>query len=182
MLFLTNDLIPQKDLLLSEDLFDLFRLNGLYKPQKRVRFPSDEELVVSLPKVRKTVKSDSDKFEVKLDVKNFGPEDIKVKVIKNNLIVEGKHDERREQNGFVSRQFTRRYELPKDINLDGMTSSLSSDGKLMIEAPLKQLVQNEEIIIPVNVSKPKPTTQITLAEDNKQESDNHQNTTDGTKT
>jgi crystallin alpha B len=165
MLYLTRDLIPNREL--SEDLIDLFGFSHSYKPRKRLHSPSDEG-VLSLAKTRKT-RDPSDKFEVKLDVSHFRPEEINIKVIGNDLMVEGKHDERQEQNGFVSRQFTRRYELPKDIDLQLMTGSLSTDGKLVICAPIKPQLLTEERLIPIDVQKcepkPKLTTQITLAQD-----------------
>lgn len=146
----------------SRDNFeqDLLEMLGIeeYKARKRLRLSSDPELlrlssdpelVMPLPKIRKTSKSN--KFEVKLDVSNFRPEDIKVKTVGKDLIVEGKHDERRDENGFVSRQFTRRYEMPKDIDLEQMTSKLSLDGKLSIEAPLKQTLNNETVI-PITIT------------------------------
>ena len=57
--------------------------------------------------------NDPKKFEVKLDVSNFTPEEIAVKVVENDLLVEGKHEEKLDKNkdGYVSRQFTRRYAL-----------------------------------------------------------------------
>jgi crystallin alpha B len=166
MLYLTRDLIPNREL--SEDFIDLFGLSHSYKPRKRLRLPSEEERVLSLAKTRKT-RDPSDKFEVKLDVSHFRPEEINIKVIGNDLMVEGKHDERQDDNGFISRQFTRRYELSKDIDLQLMTGSLSTDGKLIICAPIKPQILTKERLIPINVEKcepkPKLTTQITLAQD-----------------
>lgn len=166
MLYLTRDLIPNREL--SEDLIDLFGLNHSYKPRKRLHSPSEEEQALSLAKTRKT-RDPSDKFEVKLDVRHFKPEEINIKVIGNDLMVEAKHNERREGNGSVSRQFTRRYELPKDVDSQLMTGSFSTDGKLMICAPLKPQLLTKERLIPIDVEKcepkPKLTATITLAQD-----------------
>ncbi|KAL1139040.1 hypothetical protein AAG570_009101 [Ranatra chinensis] len=83
------------------------------------------------------VKSDKDGFKVSLDVQQFKPEELKVKVIDDYLVVEGKHQERQDQHGFVSRQFTRRYKLPNNIDHATIISSLSTDGVLMLYAPKK---------------------------------------------
>ena len=88
-------------------------------------------------------------FSVKLDVNHFEPEDMTIKVVGNELIVNGKHGERLDDNGIVSREFTRRYELPKDIDLERITSKLSNEGNLMIEPPLKQKEAPKQTVIPI---------------------------------
>jgi HSP20 family molecular chaperone IbpA len=97
----------------NEDIYELLGFED-YKQRKRLRSPS--HLVNSSPKVRKL--NESDKIKVKLDVIHFRPEEITVKTVGKDLIVEGKHDEKCDENGFVSRQFTRRYEMPDDIDLE----------------------------------------------------------------
>ena len=66
-------------------------------------------------------------FQVNLDVQQFRPEEVTVKVSDNFLVVEGKHDERGDEHGYISRHFIRRYRLPENVNPDAITSSLSSD-------------------------------------------------------
>lgn len=53
-----------------------------------------------------------EKFEVILDVQQFSPNEISVKVTDRFVIVEAKHEEKQDEHGYVSRQFTRRYMLP----------------------------------------------------------------------
>lgn len=53
-----------------------------------------------------------EKFEVILDVQQFSPNEISVKVTDKFVIVEAKHEEKQDEHGYVSRQFTRRYMLP----------------------------------------------------------------------
>lgn len=55
---------------------------------------------------------DSEKFEVILDVQQFSPNEITVKVTDKYIVVEGKHEEKQDEHGFVARQFSRRYLLP----------------------------------------------------------------------
>jgi len=83
------------------------------------------------------IKHGKDGFKVNLDVQQFKPEEINVKVVDNAIVVEGKHEEREDDHGFISRSFTRRYKLPKDVDVDAVSSSLSSDGVLQIMAPNK---------------------------------------------
>lgn len=72
-----------------------------------------------------------------LDVQQFKPEEVTVKVVNNYLVVEAKHEERGDEHGYISRHFVRRYKLPEDIDLDAITSTLSSDGVLQLMAPKK---------------------------------------------
>ncbi|XP_067001757.2 protein lethal(2)essential for life [Anabrus simplex] len=93
---------------------------------------------------------DKDAFRVNLDVRQFKPEEIVVKTVGNSVLVEGKHEERPDEHGFVSRQFQRRYILPKDVDPNTVASKLSSDGILTIEAPRKALSQPKgERVIPI---------------------------------
>ncbi|XP_044743883.1 protein lethal(2)essential for life-like [Chrysoperla carnea] len=83
-----------------------------------------------------TVVADKNKFEVTLDVQQFAPNEITVKAIDDNhIVVEGKHEEKKDEHGYISRQFTRRYVLPKGYDGKNIVSNLSSDGVLSISAP-----------------------------------------------
>ncbi|XP_043517143.1 protein lethal(2)essential for life-like [Frieseomelitta varia] len=86
-----------------------------------------------------TIQIDSkNNFQVILDVQQFSPEEITVKTVGNDVIVEAKHEERQDEHGFVSRHFVRRYVLPPSHDVINITSSLSSDGVLTITAPKKE--------------------------------------------
>lgn len=74
-------------------------------------------------------------FKVSLDVHQFAPREINVKTADDSVIVEGTHEERPDEHGYVSRHFLRRYVLTKDYDVDHIACSLSSDGVLTIVAP-----------------------------------------------
>jgi len=77
-----------------------------------------------------------DGFQVCLDVQLFAPNEVTVKTInKNTIIVDAQHEERQDDHGYISRQFSRRYTLPDDFNIKDVISQLSSDGILTIKAP-----------------------------------------------
>lgn len=84
-----------------------------------------------------TISADQNKYQVILDVQQFAPNEITVKCKDGCIIVEGKHEEKQDEHGFVSRQFVRRYMLPEDHDIEKVESSLSSDGVLTISAPRK---------------------------------------------
>ena len=86
-----------------------------------------------------TMNIDKEKFQIVLDVQQFAPNEITVKTTDHHVIVEGKHEEKEEEHGYVSRHFVRRYHLPKGADPHTVVSSLSSDGVLTVTAPRKAL-------------------------------------------
>lgn len=100
--------------------------------------------------VGSTLAIDKDNFKANLDVQQFKPEEITVKITGNNTItIEGKHEEKQDEHGFISRQFVRRYVLPKDCDINKVESKLSSDGVLTITAPKNKPEEPENKTIPI---------------------------------
>ncbi|KAL7303724.1 hypothetical protein TKK_0003857 [Trichogramma kaykai] len=91
-----------------------------------------------------TVSADKDQFKVTLDVQQFSPEEINVKVVDNHVIVDAKHEEKKDEHGWISRQFTRKYMIPNQCEVDQVESRLSSDGVLTITAPTKKALENNK--------------------------------------
>lgn len=68
------------------------------------------------------------------------------------LEITGKHEERKDEHGFVSRSFTRKYTLPPTAIIEKVSSSLSPEGVLTVEAPVnKPAIESSETTIPVHV-------------------------------
>lgn len=108
-------------------------------------------------------KPTTDDFQVTLNVKSFKPEDISVKVKGREIIVEGKHDERQEEeHGYVSRHFTRRYVLPEPFDIDTVSTYLDADGKMTIKAlkPQPTEEEKEEREIPIQHVAVEKTTPV----------------------
>lgn len=80
------------------------------------------------------VEHDNDKYRIIVDVQQFAPEEITVRTDDRSVTVEAKHHERKDKYGYVSRQFQRRYSLPRGYNINWVKPSLSSDGILTITA------------------------------------------------
>ncbi|XP_050542742.1 protein lethal(2)essential for life-like [Daktulosphaira vitifoliae] len=87
--------------------------------------------------------------QVILDVQQFSPNEITVKTSDGAIIVEAKHEEKPDEHGFISRQFKRRYLLPKDVDIEKVVSSLSSDGVLTVSAPKKNTETIGERSVPI---------------------------------
>nr|AYP00112.1 small heat shock protein 21.4 [Laodelphax striatellus] len=96
-----------------------------------------------------TIEADENNFKVNLDVQQFKPEEISVKLSGNDLVIEGKHEERKDKHGYVSRQFTRRYTIPDNFDLEKSESKLSSDGILSLMAPKKIEASTTQRSIPI---------------------------------
>lgn len=96
-----------------------------------------------------TVQADKNKFQVILDVSQFASEEVNVKVVEQNVVVEAKHDEKEDEHGWVSRQFVRKYIVPSQCDIEKVESHLSTDGILSITAPRKESLKpesNERIV------------------------------------
>ncbi|XP_042912226.1 protein lethal(2)essential for life [Parasteatoda tepidariorum] len=102
------------------------------------------------------VKNDKDNFEVKLNVSHFKPDEISVKTVDNTVVIHGKHEEKTDEHGFITREFTRRYMLPDGTEPETVKSSLTPNGILVIEAPKKAIEPppTDEKIIPITIQKP----------------------------
>ncbi|CAO1344016.1 unnamed protein product [Diamesa tonsa] len=90
-------------------------------------------------------------FQVTIDVTSFKPEEISVKVKDQQVIIEGKHEEREDGQGFVTREFSRRYVLPAEIDLDTVSTYLNAQGMMTIKAtkPIPPAVESNERSIPI---------------------------------
>ncbi|KAM6907767.1 alpha-crystallin B chain-like [Xenentodon cancila] len=81
------------------------------------------------------MRMEKDRYVIYLDVKHFSPEELSVNVSAEFITVHGKHEDRQDDHGFVSREFLRKYKLPSGLTGAEVTSSLSVDGVLTITAP-----------------------------------------------
>jgi HSP20 family molecular chaperone IbpA len=71
---------------------------------------------------------DGDEYKLALNMQQFSPEDITIKLNGQELSIEA-------ANGGES--FRQKHVIPDNIDLDAMSSSFSSDGVLVIKAPKK---------------------------------------------
>ncbi|XP_061401131.1 heat shock protein 22 [Musca vetustissima] len=79
-------------------------------------------------------------YQVSMNVSEFKPEELSVKVVDNNVIVEGKSEQHHDNDGgYISRHFVRRFTLPKGYESDNAISTLTSDGILTVSVPKPQI-------------------------------------------
>ncbi|XP_058796933.1 protein lethal(2)essential for life-like [Phymastichus coffea] len=92
-----------------------------------------------------SISLDKDQFKVILDVQQFKPEEIEVQIVDKFIVVTAKHEEKKDEHGLISRQFVRRYEIPENVDPKNITSNISTDGVLTIEAPVKEMSEGKNV-------------------------------------
>ncbi|ETN66641.1 lethal(2)essential for life protein, l2efl [Anopheles darlingi] len=142
---------PQKtiDQKKAEDKMELQQSQQHRHPSGRYVRPWHSSCVANKRDSGSTVNVTNDKFQINLDVQQFAPEEISVKYVDKSLVVEGKHEEKQDEHGYISRHFVRRYTLPAGHNENQIESSLSSDGILTITCPRLAIEQKPEKTIPI---------------------------------
>ncbi|KAF1742623.1 hypothetical protein MXB_3314, partial [Myxobolus squamalis] len=78
-----------------------------------------------------------DIFVVKLDVAQFKPIELSVKVEGNKLIIGGKH-QNKNRNGHENCDFVREYEIPAEVDLTSITSRITPNGVLIVEGDVRK--------------------------------------------
>lgn len=101
-----------------------------------------------------SIKSDKDKWQINVDVQHFAPDEVTVKIADGFIVIQGNHEEKQDEHGFISRQFVRRFKLSDDINPDTVESRLSSDGVLTVVAPKKVDLLKGERSVPITHTGP----------------------------
>jgi hypothetical protein len=87
---------------------------------------------------------DETAFQVSLDVRHFTAKELEVKTFENTIIIEGNHEEHREDDSFVERHFVRKYTLPKECENSEITAELTPDGMLTLKIPAPQTAIEED--------------------------------------
>ncbi len=68
------------------------------------------------------------------------------------LVIEGKHEEKSDEHGQIERHFVRKVLLPKDVQADQVVSHLSREGVLTLSAPKLDLNAPASRTIPIQVA------------------------------
>ncbi|XP_050302870.1 heat shock protein 27-like [Anthonomus grandis grandis] len=151
------DVVPHRNWLLNTD--------NMLQPFRRVLSelqPLEQDASITM---------DKDKFLANIDVQQFKPDEISVRLEDNNtVVVEGKHEEKPDEHGFISRHFVRKYVLPEGCDVKNIQSKLSSDGVLSITAPKKpegKKIESKQI--PISLTGPIKKIQKKISRKNPKE-------------
>lgn len=132
-----------------------YQVQQLYRPRIKLAIPSGGHIgnrrhhqLIQKPAGSNLSAVGKDGFQVSMDVQQFKPNELTVKTVDNAIVVEGKHEEREDEHGFISRHFVRRYVLPAGYDPEQVVSTLSSDGVLTIKVPkpTKSEESNERVV------------------------------------
>lgn len=102
--------------------------------------------------VRRTESGD---LQLALDVTDFKPEDLKIKLVDDNLVIEAE-SEKSGKDSYRRNHFKRWFKVPEDCKLEEIKSKLTEDNRLLIDLPLTNQIPNNERTIPIETSKSKP--------------------------
>lgn len=123
---------------LYEDLYPTYQRTGVHNPIDYWCAPAERSFLRSNSKINENeakTQVGKDGFQAIIDVEYFHPYEIAVTTKNNSIFVHAKHDEKPDEHGLISREFTRRYELPEGFKTDDVTSSISTDGVLTVKCP-----------------------------------------------
>lgn len=76
------------------------------------------------------------RFRMSFDARRYDPADVAVRCEDGCLVVEARHEELDSTGAKVKREFHRRIQLPRDVDPAKLSSTLSTDGILTVEAPV----------------------------------------------
>nr|AXN72715.1 heat shock protein 17 [Physella acuta] len=88
-------------------------------------------------------------FRIRLDLRHYSPEEVKITSDNQKITITAKHEEKQDNHGFVSREMTRTYSLPDDVDPKSVTSSMNSQGTLSIKVSKKAIEAPKETNIPI---------------------------------
>ncbi|XP_063613465.1 uncharacterized protein LOC134786751 [Penaeus indicus] len=119
-----------------------------------------------------TVNEDQTTHKIVVDVQDFvNGGEVTVKIVnEREVIIEG-HVEKMEGNKTSIKRFRKRYVLPENIEVEKVTSVMSSDGVLTIKTPKKPSSQPLTQVTPVSIQKIENKKQETITQETKTTTD-----------
>ncbi|KAK6975361.1 heat shock protein Hsp-12.2 [Biomphalaria glabrata] len=88
-------------------------------------------------------------FRVRMDLHHYKPEEVKITSDNTKITINAKHEEKQDNHGFVSREITRIYKLPENVDPSSISSTMNAHGILNIRVQKKALEESKETVIPV---------------------------------
>lgn len=123
--------------------------NEIVPPRNEIIPPPKSEANLSRNDAISQVEYDEDNYKILVDVIGFEPDELIIKTLGNSVQLEAKHEEVAAGRRFVAKEINQSFTLPKGIEPESVTSSLSRDGILTISAPLPpelKVKQNERLV------------------------------------
>ena len=122
----------------------------------------------SKPESTLTSKSNNN-FTVNLDLTEFDPKDISIKLEEKIIVIQGKHEFTSDNGEYELREYVRKIPVPDNVLTDQLKSTLNHNGQLIIQAPLKKPVEDKENKsfqeIPIEFVVSKKSSQVSVGDD-----------------
>lgn len=97
-------------------------------------------------------RTESGGLQLALDVADFRPEDLKIKLEDDNLIIEA-NNEQSSENSYQKSHFKRWFKLPDGCDQEQIRSKLTGDGRLLVDLPSAKPIEDKAREIPIEVEK-----------------------------
>lgn len=98
------------------------------------------------------VQVDDDNYKILINASDFRPEELVIKTVGNTVHFEAKHEEKTaDGHSYTSRNISQSFTLPRGVDPEAVTSSMSRDGTLTIAAPLPPALRQHgsERMVPI---------------------------------
>lgn len=89
---------------------------------------------------------DDDRFRIVVNVKDYKKDDLKVKVKNDFIFVQGSQEAKQDDHDLFASNFFHTYSLPVNASASDVTATLSSDGYLIVDAPLNGNSDKDESV------------------------------------
>lgn len=109
--------------------------------------PQNERTLQMATPVKNPIITEPDgtrKLRLTVDAGEFRPEELVVKTMERKLVVHAEHVERTEGKT-LHKEFNKEYELPDSVDQTAITAYIGDEGKLIIEAPIKNQVRKYSV-------------------------------------
>ncbi|GBM39759.1 hypothetical protein AVEN_107175-1 [Araneus ventricosus] len=112
---------------------------------------AEDEIAESSREMPVEPSTERKRFRVLMDVSNFSAKEVDVKVIEKYLVIHAKHGILADDHGTISREFTRKFEIPEDVDIETFRALIDCYGVLTVEASFKPMnVKDEALVILVD--------------------------------
>lgn len=101
------------------------------------------------------------KLRLTVDTGEFRPEEVVVKTMEKKLVVHAEHVEKA-AGKTLHKEFNKEYELPDSVDQTAITAYIGDEGKLIIEAPIKNQVRKYSVTQSQDVRKVVVTKESTV--------------------
>nr|AAR11780.1 small 22kd heat shock protein [Azumapecten farreri] len=91
---------------------------------------------------------DKKAFSLKMNMRDFEQENVKIKIDKDRLVITAKQ-ENAESSGRVSREITREFLIPENIDKETINAAVTDEGLLVVRGRIKGFTEDMDKVIEI---------------------------------